>query len=216
MSAGKGEENLEPGIGSGDVAFAIVMVVAATLLGLAHVIFVGFTCEWDASTCAHSVEKTEALQGTLRTQDGSLYRSAEFEVEFPSREDRSSVTFETDERGRYCIWWASERGFGSASTPSGEPLVANEEGGPELPSGQDGARPADCEEGDAGVPWNHADDAESTWQNWLLILLPIAAITALLLAMAERRQPYALRLFVSGGLLFGANLIAFVVLWFIV
>lgn len=212
-------EEREANLGSGDVAFAIVMAIAAALLGLAHLTFAGLGCFGDTSTCAQSVEKTGVIEGTLLTQNGDLYRSSEFEVEFASRENRSPVTFHTDAEGRYCIHWASERSYPSAAAPTGEPLVGNEDGDPELLSWRElnGADPPPgCEEGDAGVPWNRADDAESTWQYWLLIALPLAAIAALAAALIGRRTPYALRLFASGGLLFAANLIVFVVLWFVV
>ncbi|MDQ3725758.1 MAG: hypothetical protein M3335_07725 [Actinomycetota bacterium] len=205
------------GLTTKQIVFAVLMILTVALLGLVHVFFVGFSCQWDTSTCARSVEKTGVIEGTLRTVDGSPYHSSQFEVEFASREARSPVTFETDEEGRYCIQWASERVYPQASAPDGTPLFSEGEKDSltswrEL-DGDD--PPPDCEKGSAGVPWHRADDAESTWQYWLLILLPLAAIAALAVAAIRRRQPYAPRFYVSGSLLFSANLLAFMVFWFL-
>jgi hypothetical protein len=210
-------EQPESNLGPGDVVFAIVLVVAAALVGFAHLFFVGFACSGDTSECAHSVEKNGAYEGTLRYPDGRLYRAAEFEVEFPSRSEASSLDFETDTEGRYCIHWAEERSYPRPTTPSGERLIDGEDGIPNLTHWREVSRlgpPPDCQEGSGGVPWNRGDDAESTWQSRLLMLLPLASIAALLAALAAHRSRYVGRLFAAGGLLLAANLLAFVVLWF--
>jgi hypothetical protein len=211
-------EQPESNLGPGDVVFAIVLIVAAALVGFAHLFFVGFACSGDTSECAQSSKKNGVYEGTLSYPDGRLYRSAEFEVAFASRKNESDLTFETDAQGHYCIRWANERTYPTATTPAGEPLAGSGTGGPSLGPWDElsffGA-PTDCEEGSGGVPWNRADDAESTWQSRLLILLPLASIAAMIAALLGRRSRYALRLFVAGGTLFAADLLAFVVLWFV-
>lgn len=207
----------DSGLGAGDVTFAIVFIVGAVLLGMAHFTFVGFSCSGDTSECAQSVEKDGYYEGVLHHLDGRPYRSAEIEVEFASRKGDSEVSFETDANGHVCIVWANERVYPKARTPTGEPLVGSESASELAPWHELDGRdpPPGCQESSAGVPWNQANDAESTWQNWLLILLPIATIGFLAVALIDRRGRHALRLFATGGLLFGANLIAFVVLWFV-
>lgn len=211
------ERRDEPGLGAGEIVFAIILILAAALLALAHLFFVGFACSGDTSECAQSTAKNGYYEGTLRDLDGRPYRSAEFEVSFASREDDDEVTFETDASGHYCIRWANERVYPSARTPSGEPLIGSDTGIPNLApwneSGLFGA-PADCQESGEGIPWNRADDADATWQSWLLTLLPLASIALLLIALLGRRSRHAARLFGGGALLFGADLVAFVVLWF--
>jgi hypothetical protein len=204
-------------LGAGDVVFAIVLIVAAGLLALAHLTFVGLSCTGDTSECAHSIDKDGFYAGSLRYPDGRPYRSAEFELAFATRDDRPHVPFETDAEGRYCVVWANERVYPSASTPSGEELLGNRGSsslGPwEELNGRD--PPPGCHESNEGVPWNRADDAEQTWQSRLLTFLPLASIAVLLAALAGRRTRYALRLFLAGGLLFAADLVAFVLLWFL-
>lgn len=207
----------ESGLDAGDITFAIVFIVGAVLLGLAHFTFVGFSCFGDTSECAQSVDKDGYYEGTLRYLDGRLYRSAEIEVEFASRRNDSAVSFETDPNGHVCVVWANERVYPKAKTPTGEPLVGSGSVSELAPWNELNGRdpPPGCQESSKGVPWNQADDAESTWQNWLLILLPLASIGLLAAALAGRRDDRALRFFAAGGLLFGADLIAFLVLWFV-
>ncbi len=204
-------------LSGGEIALAVVMIVAAVILGLAHLAFAGFACSGDTSECARSVEKDGYYEGTLHRLDGRPYRSAEFEVRFASRKSDSPVTFETDASGHACIRWAEERVYPDARTPTGEPLYGIDKSVSELAPWHElgffGA-PRDCQESGEGVPWNHADDLESTWQSRLLIILPLAAIGFLAAALIGRRSRHAGRLFATGGLLFGADLIAFVVLWF--
>lgn len=205
-------------MGAGDVVFAIVLIVAAALLGFAHLFFVGFACSGDTSECAQSVEKDGYYAGFLRYPDGRLYRSAEFEVEFASRQGMPALTFETDELGRYCLRWANERVYPKPTTPAGERLVGGDSGIPNLSpweeAGPFGA-PSGCQESSGGIPWNRADDAESTWQSRLLTLLPLASIALLVGALVARRSRYAARLFVGGAVLLGVDLLAFVLLWFV-
>lgn len=206
-------EPREANLGPGDIAFAVAMIVIAALALLAHLGAAGFSCAWDTSECAHSTSKEGVYEGTIRTKEGDLYSSQEFDVEFGSRGDE--LRFQTDANGRYCIHWADER-VTYVRTPAGEPLAANKLGFSGLGRWRDlngGDPPPGCQESDAGVPWNQADNAESTWQNWLLIILPLAAIAALLAAILARWTPYAARLFAAGGALLAANLVAFVALW---
>jgi len=208
----------DSGLGAGDVTFAIVFIVGAVLLGMAHFTFVSFSCFGDTSQCAQSTEKNGYYEGTLHYLDGRPYRSAEFEAVFASRGEDNPVTFETDANGYACIYWAEERVYPKARTPSGEPLLGDDPHVSELaPFHELGffGPPEGCQKSSEGVPWNQADDAESTWQNWLLFLLPLASIGLLAAALVGRRDDRALRFFAAGGLLFGANLIAFVVLWFV-
>jgi hypothetical protein len=204
-------------LGAGDVTFAIVLLLGAVLLGLAHFTFVSFACSGDTSECAQSTTKDGYYEGTLYSLDGRPYRSAEVEVEFASRRNESDVKFATDPGGHLCIVWADERAYPKPRTPTGEPLVGSDGGSALSPFHDLGllAPPRDCQESSEGVPWNHADDAGSHWQSWLLYLLPLASIGLLAAALIGRRDDRALRLFGAGALAFGANLIAFLVLWFV-
>jgi hypothetical protein len=190
------------------IVFAVLMVLAAALMVLVHWTASDVNCFWDTSTCARSVEKDGVYEGTLQTDDGQLYRSSEFEVRFGSREQEPKVSFQTDENGSYCIVWA-EDSYASATTPGGESLSG-------LGSWRDlGDRdpPPGCQESDEGVPWQNTEELESTWQFWLLIILPIAAIIVLGWGLVVRRTDRALAVFSAGTLLFVVNLLAFLVLY---
>lgn len=199
---------------------AAMLVIAVLALG-AHWIGTGLTCAWDTSNCVSSTEKNGVYEGTLSTLDGDPYRSSDFEVEFESRE-REPVAFRTDERGRFCIRWTNEDSVPLVTTPGGEPLSARDEatGDGLLIPGLSGWRnlegrdpPPGCEESDEGIPWNRAEDAESSWQYRLLVLLPLGAIAALAAALIGRRNRYAFGLFVAGAILLVANLAAGAILW---
>jgi hypothetical protein len=208
----------DPGLGAGDVTFAIVLILGALLVGMTHFTFVAFACSGDTSECARSTKKDGYYEGTLHYLDGRPYRSAEVEVGFASRKSDSAIAFETDPSGRLCIVWANERVYPQARTPTGEPLKGDGAGASGLAPWHElngGDPPPGCQESSEGIPWNHADDAEATWQSRLLILLPLASIALLVAALIGRRHDAALRLLAIGGLLFGADLIAFVALWFV-
>lgn len=205
------------GLSKGQIALALALILAAGAFALLHFVATQLTCAWDTSYCAASVEKNGVYEGTL-TLDGHPYRSAEFEVAFTSRRGLPPVAFRTDARGRYCIRWASEAVVPFASTPGGESLAGQMEGTATV--GLEGWRdlegrepPPGCEEGDAGIPWNRARDATSTWQYWLLIVLPLAAIACLALSLLARRSRYARPLLASGVLLLASDLVAGIVLW---
>lgn len=196
------------------------MIVVAVALVLLQVVATGLSCAWDTSYCAASVDKNGVYEGTL-TLDGRPYRSWEFEVGFESRRGLPRVSFWTDEQGRYCIRWASEAVVPYPSTPDGESLRGSKEGAPAVAlsewrdlEGQE--PPPGCEAGDAGIPWNRAKDASSTWQYWLLIALPLTVIACLVSSLLFQRRRHARYLLVSGFLLLGADLIASAILWGIV
>lgn len=203
------------------MALAAAMIVMAAALALLQFVAIGLSCAWDTSYCAASVDKNGVYEGTL-TLDGHPYRSSEFEVAFESRRNLPRVSFRTDERGHYCVRWASEAVVPYASTPGGEMLSNQAADVPGEPSAEglgdwrdlEGREPPPgCEEGDAGIPWNRAKDATTTWQYWLLIVLPLAAIVALVSALIAWRRRYARWLVTSGGLLLAVDLIAGAVLW---
>lgn len=205
------------GLSKSHIAAAVLLIFAAAGMALLHSLATSFSCAWDTSNCAHSSEKDGVYEGTLRTLDGDPYRSSEFDVGFGSRPIGDKITFRTDARGRFCIVWSAERVVPSATTPSGYPLVGRD--GENIP-GLGGFRdlegrdpPPDCQESDEGIPWNRSDDADSTWQYWLLLLLPLAAIAFLVAAVAMRGSFYASRLLVLGASLLAANLVAGAILW---
>lgn len=196
--------------------FAALMIVVAASAGLAQWIGAELSCSLDTSNCAYSVEKTGVYEGTLRTNDGRPYRSAEFEVTFESRRDHPPISFQTDEAGRYCIHWANERSVPFAKTPSGEGLWGRESGFLGLGAWRDlggSGPPPGCQESDEGIPWNRASDPERTWQYWLLTLLPFATFVLLLSALIGRHSRRAVPLFASGGALLALDLVAFLILW---
>jgi hypothetical protein len=195
------------------VVLAVLLIPVAALAAFAHVFSVGFACAWDTSTCAESSEKNGVYEGFLRTADGEPYRSSVFTVEFGSREGDDEVPFQTDENGRYCIRWAEED-FATVNSPTGE-AIHTQEGDDYLGSWRDlnGLDPpSGCQESYEGIPWYAAEDAESTWQYWLLIVLPLAAIAALVSALIGRRSRYGLPLLSAGGLLLGMDVLAWLVL----
>jgi hypothetical protein len=205
------------GLPKGQIALAILMILAAAVLALLQFVATGLTCAWDTSYCAASVDKNGVYEGTLLFGNRP-YRSSEFEVAFTSRRDRPKVSFRTDERGHFCVRWASESIVPYASTPDGESLTSRDDGS--VVNGLSGWRdlegrepPPGCEAGDAGIPWNRAEDATSTWQYWLLIVLPLAAIACLVLSLVAPRSRYARPLVGSGALLLVTDLIAGLVLW---
>ncbi|MDQ2631156.1 MAG: hypothetical protein M3Y75_09330 [Actinomycetota bacterium] len=179
------------GLTKGQIAFAILLIVVAALAALAHVFFTGFGCVWDTSTCAESSEKNGVYEGFLRTGSGEPYSSSVFTVGFGSREGDEEVPFRTDEDGHYCIRWAEED-YATVRGPNSE-SISTPEGGNSLTSWRDlNGRdpPPDCQESFVGIPWYAAEDAETTWQYWLLVVLPLAAIAVLLAALIGRRSSY--------------------------
>ena len=202
------------GLTRGQVVLAVLLIVAAAAVLLGHFASSGFSCFWDTSTCASSTEKSGVYEGALLTQDGRPYRSSPFTVEFGSRAGEDDVPFRTDEEGRYCIHWADEE-TASVRGPDGV-LLSNELGYTSLDGWRDlGGRdpPPGCQESFLGVPWSGAEDKESTWQYWLMALLPVAAILALIAALISWRAPRALFFLRSGAVLFAADLVALVIFW---
>lgn len=207
------------GLTRNQIILAALLIAAAGAAAFLHVVATGLACAWDTSYCAHSVDRSGVYEGTLRTLDGEIHRSAPFAVSFESRRDLSAVSFKTDERGRFCIVWARESIYPLAYTPAGEHLSGRSGGEGAIPGitewrdleGRD--PPAGCQEADEGIPWNRAEDATSTWQYLLLVLLPAAAALLLALALVGRRRPRARSLLAGGALLLGVDLVAGAILW---
>lgn len=209
-------ERADSNLGAGDVAFALAMIVIAALVAILHWGATELSCAWDTSYCASSTEKHGVYEGVLQSLDGSPYRSAEFTVAFESREGLPPVSFRTDAGGRYCIQWASESIVPSARTGSGEPLANR--GGEftglrEWRDLEGGVPPPGCEEGDEGIPWNRAENADSTWQYWLLMVLSLATLLLLVSALFGRRSRFAIPCLVAGAVLLGIDLIVGAILW---
>jgi hypothetical protein len=193
------------------IILAALLIPVAALAAFVHAVATDFACAWDTSTCAESSKKNGFYEGFLQTASGEPYRSSVFTVGFGSRVGDDEVPFRTDEDGRYCIRWAQED-FATVNSPTGE-VINNQEGDNSLGPWRDLnglGPPPGCQESDEGVPWNAAEDAESTWQYRLLIALPLAAIAALVSALIGRRSGYGLPLLTAGGLLLGIDVLA----WF--
>lgn len=201
-----------------EVAIALLLIVLGAALAFVHHFGTALSCGTDTSNCAESTEKNGVYAGVLRDLDGAVYRSAGFEVAFESRsrEDLPKVHLRTDGRGRYCVVWPRERVVPFPSDEAGTLLSGRDE--PLIGLGDwrdlEGADPPPgCEETDAGIPWNRADDAESSWQYWLLLALPITAALAAAMALATQRTRLGRPLLLTGSALFVADLAIGAVLW---
>jgi hypothetical protein len=112
-------------------------------------------CALDTSYCAFSHEKDGVYAGILRDADGHKLPNREFSVAFESRRDMGRVGgFSTDRDARYCIVWANERITPFASAGGGPSIAIRDS----WRRTRDSARPAGCQSGDEGIPWNRADD----------------------------------------------------------
>jgi hypothetical protein len=166
----------------GVVAFVLTAVALMLLFDASRA---AYACSQDTSYCAASTERNGRFTGTLRGHDRRPAANTEFEVMFDSRGlERPRVTFTSDARGRYCILWPKERVFPmSDETP--EHQLANL--GAWLPL--DGRpAPRGCQEGDAGVPWQRADDLASSWQFVTLVGLGALALALLGAGAANWRR----------------------------
>jgi hypothetical protein len=194
------------------IAAALLLILAAAAVGLTNLVFTGFACAWDTSTCAKSNEKNGVYEGVMRAATGEPYGFSAFMVEFGSRGGDDLVPVLTDESGRYCIRWAEED-VAAVRSPGG--AVISTSGGSFLGSWRDlngSDPPPDCQESFEGIPWRAAEDAETTWQYWLLLVLPALAIVVLIAALIGQRTRYGRVLFVTGGLLVATACLAFLLL----
>lgn len=198
------------GLSRTQTLLAALLIVPAAVIAVLHWGATEFSCSWDTSYCAKTTEKNGVYEGALETREGRPYSSAELEVEFESRRDLPPVSFRTDEAGRYCIQWALERIYPFARTPGGEEELGSLSEWRDL-EGQ--IPPPGCEEGDEGIPWNRAEDASSTWQYRLLMVLSLATLLLSAFALFGRRSRYAYSCLAAGAVLLGIDLVVGAALW---
>jgi hypothetical protein len=160
------------GPSGGVVAF---VVAAAVLMLVVDSFRATYACSQDTSYCAETTDRNGLYTGTLRDSEGRPAANTEFEVHFASRGlDRPRVRFKSDARGRYCILWPKEDMFPSSRVAEGHDASL----GSWLPLG-DRPPPRGCQRGDAGVPWQRAEDLASSWQFLTLVALPALALALL-------------------------------------
>jgi hypothetical protein len=166
-------------------------------------------------------------EGIVVTEDDRPYRGRPVLVDFASRDefrDEPRVRFTTDDSGHLCMVWARESAYPTLYTPDGAPLFARYQGyryageGPAAALGgwqalEGRPVPAGCQTTDASIPWYDAFHASHSWQAWLLVAIPAAAILILLLAAIRYDGPESRRLLRAAWLLLLVEAIAFPVLW---
>ncbi len=190
------------------IVVAVLLILVAVVVGLANIVFTGFACAWDTSTCAESSEKNGVYEGVI----GGISSPSVFMVEFGSRSSGDLVPLFTDENGHYCLRWAEED-VATVRSLTGSAISTSQ--GSSLGSWRDlngSDPPPDCQESFEGIPWRAAEDAETTWQYWLLLVLPAIAIVVLISALIGQRTRYGRGLFAAGCLLVAANCLAFLIL----
>ena len=143
---------------------------------LLHVAFFGaFTCHADGSNCAFSHVKDGVYRGVLADDQGRPLTAATFTVGFESRSGLRDVGgFSTDAAGRYCIVWPSER-IAPYARVAGATYPIEAEWAPL----NGAAPPRGCRPGDAGIPWNRADDFLDRWQYGSAFAALVAAMAVL-------------------------------------
>lgn len=193
------------------------LVAALFLIGFDYAVS-AFSCSLDTSYCAKSRKKNGIYTGTLLTTDREPAANVQFTVSFESRAGEDPVAFRTGDDGSFCIRWAEE-----SVTPSIEQSglilqgsevaqdrrltdfqTVEEGGGGPLPG---------CQEGDAGIPWNRADDLRSSWQFALMVGLAAAAGLIFLLALLRSGMRTSIGVLRVGLALLGAAVVATAAGW---
>jgi hypothetical protein len=187
----------------------VAFVVTAALLMLGFDAFrATYACSLDTSYCAETTDRNGLYTGTLRDPEGRPAANTEFEVHFASRGlDRPRVRFKTDARGRYCILWPKEDVFPSSQVAENRSVSLNN-----WSPLENMAPPKGCQEGDAGVPWQRADDLASSWQFLTLVALPALALALLGAGIANVRRRGLLWARLAATLTV-VSLLAYVWLW---
>src|SRR5215475_12489026 len=185
-------------------AGAALLWCAALLV--AHAYAGTVACGWleDNNRCAGHRAKDAIYRGVLVDDQGRPLTGA-FTVSFPSR-DEPVGGFSTDADGRFCIRWGSD---GIAYAHIGGTTVV-----PQFPNERSGPPPSDCQEGDAGVPWNRAKDLTRSPQYLSLWFVALLAAVYLMAAIGRRGNPSGERPRNVGLALTGVATLLFVVLWF--
>jgi hypothetical protein len=160
------------------IVCALAIAWCALVL-VAHAFAGAISCGWDTSYCAQTHTKNGVYRGILRDNQGAAVASTRFTVSFESRRGRPAVEgFATDAHGGYCIVWAQERivpfaNAGDELIPIPDPWESLERAGP----------PAGCQSGNAGIPWDRADDLSTRAPYRAVQVFALAAVALLAIGL---------------------------------
>src|SRR3954447_10290318 len=183
----------------------LVALVWCILLFLAHWLFGSVACGWQELTCVPSRHKDTIYQGVLADPQGRMMTGA-FTVSFPLSGKHRVGGFSTDAEGRYCVVWAPEASPTANIGGLAVPLQVIDAPGRPIPPG--------CQEGNAGIPWKHADDLKSSPQYLSLLFTLLIAGGILMGGLAYAGDTRPARLHREAGLAMTVvSTLLFAVLW---